>query len=228
MAHCCPIYSYSYREAVIDGCLIDHEPPINLTTYLAEHGIHWKRGAQVPLFNPQTVTKSLVELDDEVNLEIDSFNRTVVTENFNRVVCAELARQIDPTALGKTLIFCATDLHADIVVNLLKQAFRDQYGEVDDDAVVKITGTADKPQKLLRRFKNEQLPSVAVTVDLLTTGVDIPKIVNLVFLRRVRSRILYEQMLGRATRLCPAIEKEYFRIFDAVALYEALEPVTAM
>jgi type I restriction enzyme R subunit len=93
---------------------------------------------------------------------------------------------------------------------------------------VKITGAADKPLQLIRRYKNEQLPSVAVTVDLLTTGVDVPAITNLVFLRRVRSRILYEQMLGRATRLCEAIGKESFRIFDAVALYEALEPVTTM
>lgn len=217
-----------HYEAVIDGCLIDHEPPINLTTHLAEHGIHWDKGAQVSLFNPETLTQDLVELDDEVNLEIDSFNRTVVTEDFNRVIYAELARHIDPSDPGKTLIFCATDLHADIVVRLLKEAFQTQYGEVDDDAVVKVTGTADKPQKLLRRFKNEQLPSVAVTVDLLTTGVDVPRIVNLVFLRRVRSRILYDQMMGRATRLCPAIEKEVFRIFDAVALYEALEPVTQM
>ncbi len=223
-----PIFTYSYREAVIDGCLIDHEPPINLTTYLGEHGIHWDKGAQVPLFDPETVTKNLVELDDDVDLEIDSFNRTVVTENFNRVICAELARQIDPNDLGKTLIFCATDLHADMVVKLLKEAFQAEYGEVDDDAVVKITGSADKPQKLLRRYKNEHIPTVAVTVDLLTTGVDVPKIVNLVFLRRVRSRILYEQMIGRATRLCPEIEKDSFRIFDAVALYEALEPVTQM
>jgi type I restriction enzyme R subunit len=69
---------------------------------------------------------------------------------------------------------------------------------------------------------------VAVTVDLLTTGVDVHRITNLVFLRRVRSRILYEQMIGRATRLCPDIEKETFRIFDAVGIYEALEPVTQM
>jgi type I restriction enzyme, R subunit len=72
------------------------------------------------------------------------------------------------------------------------------------------------------------LPSVVVTVDLLTTGIDVPKIVNLVFIRRVNSRILYEQMLGRATRLCPEIGKETFRIFDAVGIYDALQPLTAM
>ena len=81
---------------------------------------------------------------------------------------------------------------------------------------------------MIRRFKNEHYPSVAVTVDLLTTGIDVPQICNLVFLRRVNSRILFDQMLGRATRLCDDVGKESFRIFDAVRIYEALENVTAM
>jgi type I restriction enzyme R subunit len=102
------------------------------------------------------------------------------------------------------------------------------YGSVDDDAVIKITGTADKPLQLIRRYKNERNPNVAVTVDLLTTGVDVPEICNLVFLRRVCSRILFEQMLGRATRPCDEIGKETFRIFDAVRIYEALQNLTAM
>jgi type I restriction enzyme R subunit len=72
------------------------------------------------------------------------------------------------------------------------------------------------------------VPTVAVTVDLLTTGIDVPKIVNLVFVRRVNSRILFEQMLGRAVRLCPEIGKQTFRIFDAVGIYDALQPLTAM
>ncbi len=66
---------------------------------------------------------------------------------------------------------------------------------------IKITGAADKPLQLIRRYKNERHPNVAVTVDLLTTGIDVPEICNLVFLRRVNSRILFDQMLGRATRL---------------------------
>ena len=102
-----------------------------------------------------------------------------------------------------------------------------------DDTVKKITGAADQPSQLIRRYKNEQLPKVAVTVDLLTTGVDVPEIVNLVFIRRVRSRILFEQMLGRATRLCPDLhgpghDKERFSIFDAVGIYDDLEDVTDM
>jgi len=64
--------------------------------------------------------------------------------------------------------------------------------------------------------------------DLLTTGVDVPSIVNLVFLRRVNSRILYDQMIGRATRQCPAIGKETFRVFDAVRQYDAIQGFTEM
>jgi len=65
-------------------------------------------------------------------------------------------------------------------------------------------------------------------VDLLTTGIDVPEICNLVFLRRVNSRILYEQMLGRATRRCDHIGKETFRVFDAVGIYAALASMTTM
>lgn len=67
-----------------------------------------------------------------------------------------------------------------------------------------------------------------MTVDLLTTGVDVPSITNIVFLRRVQSRILYEQMLGRATRLCPEIHKDKFTIYDAVGIYDAMNKVTNM
>ena len=97
-----------------------------------------------------------------------------------------------------------------------------------DAAIKKITGSVDRVQTHIRSFRNDANPKIAVTVDLLTTGIDVPTITNLVFLRRVNSRILYEQMLGRATRLCPEIGKETFRIFDAVDLYRNLQDVTAM
>lgn len=223
-----PVYQFTYREAVIEGWLVDHEPPIRITTELSRQGIHFKAGDQVPALNRDTQQLDLIHLPDELDFDVDAFNRDVQTENFNRVVCEELAKQIDPTDDGKTLIFCATDEHADLVVKLLKAALDARYGGVDDDAVLKITGKADRPHEAIRRLKNERHPNIAVTVDLLTTGIDVPKIVNLVFLRRVRSRILYEQMLGRATRLCPEIKKDRFRIYDAVDLYAALEPFSSM
>ena len=228
-----PVYQYSYRQAVIDGWLVDHEPPVRIVTKLAEDGITWKKDEEMTFYTPATGEIDTINAPDEVNVEIDEFNKRVVTENFNRVVCKEIAEHIDPSLPGKTIVFCATDPHADMVVDLLKQAFTAQYGSVEDDAVVKITAAADKPLKLIRRYKNERLPNVAVTVDLLTTGIDVWEVVNLVFIRRVRSRILFEQMLGRATRLCPDLygpgeDKQVFRIFDAVDLYAALKPYTDM
>ncbi len=228
-----PVYQYTYRQAVVDGWLVDHEPPVRIVTELSRSGIRWRAGEEVSVYNVSRSQVELFETPDDLGFEVDAFNRAVITENFNRVVCAALAEHIDPAEPGKTLVFAATDAHADMVVRLLTEAFEARYGQVEHGTVAKITGAADDPAALLLRYKNERRPVVAVTVDLLTTGVDVPEIVNLVFLRRVRSRILYEQMLGRATRLRPDLhgpgeDKEVFRVFDAVDLYAALEPHTAM
>ena len=228
-----PVYQYTYRQAVIDGWLVDHEPPYRLITQLSEDGMRWERGEEMQVLDSQTNQLELFNTPDEVEVEINDFNRKVLTENFNKTVCQTLAEHIDPSLPGKTLVFCVNDLHADMVVRLLKEAFDDLYGSVHDNAVVKITGKADKPLQLIRRFRNEQLPKIVVTVDLLTTGIDVPPITNLVFLRRVKSRILFEQMLGRATRLCedlfgPGEDKERFHIFDAVDLYADLKDVSDM
>jgi type I restriction enzyme R subunit len=223
-----PIFTYSYREAVIDGYLIDHDPPMRIETELSRDGIHFARGEHLPLLDAVTGKIDLTHAPDDLDFQVGDFNRRVITRPFNQVVCEELAKHIDPSLPGKTLIFAATDGHADIVVDELKKAFARRYGEVDDAAVAKITGSVDDPGKLIRSFRNDASPSIAVTVDLLTTGIDVPKIENLVFIRRVASRILYEQMLGRATRLCPEIGKETFRIFDAVGIYDALQSLTAM
>ena len=223
-----PVFTYSYREAVVDGFLVDHEPPVRIVTKLAHDGIHYSAHEEVTVLDRSTQTLHKEELPDEVKFDVDHFNRRVITENFNRAVLGELVKHIDPDQDEKTLIFCATDEHADMVVMLLKEALRTKYGSVDDAAVAKITGATDRPLEVIRRYRNERAPSIAVTVDLLTTGIDVPRIANLVFLRRVRSRILYEQMIGRATRLCPEIGKERFRIFDAVDLYSAIKDVTDM
>lgn len=223
-----PIYTYTYREAVVDGWLIDHEPPIRFQTALSAAGITFQAGEEMEMLDNRTGEIEDVVAPDELSFEVEGFNRKVITQPFNRVVAEELAQHIDPTLEGKTLIFAATDAHADIVVNELKKAFAAQYGEIEDAAIRKITGSVDKVGKLIRSFRNDAFPQIAVTVDLLTTGIDVPKITNLVFIRRVNSRILYEQMLGRATRRCDEIGKEVFRIFDAVDLYASLQNLTEM
>jgi len=111
---------------------------------LPTSGIVWKvgeRGGGVP-------TRTAASLDlfttpDEIKLDVEDFNRKVITESFNRVVCEFLAQgPRTPRQRQKTLIFCVNDAHADLVVHLLKQAFEQHYGSIDDDAVIKITGAA--------------------------------------------------------------------------------------
>ncbi len=228
-----PIFTYSYRQAVVDGFLVDHEPPIRIITQLSEDGIHWQVGEEMQMLDPATGTVDLTTTPDEVSIEVEKFNSQVITEPFNKTVCFELARHIDPRLPGKTLIFCVNDAHADLVVLLLSKALSERYAGYDRDTVAKITGRTDKPGQMIKRYKNEELPKIGVTVDLLTTGIDVPAILNLVFMRRVKSRILYEQMLGRATRLCPDLfgpgeHKEVFYIFDPVDLYSSLLSVTNM
>lgn len=225
-----PVYSYSYREAVVDGFLVDYEPPIQIHTELTDKGIVWKVGEEVQVYNVERSQIDLFKAPDEIKLKVDDFNRKVITRPFNEAVCSYLAQELDPSGRRKTLIFCVSSEHADLVVDVLKAAFEQLYGSVEDDAVLKITGNADKPLELIRRFKNERLPNIAVTVDLLTTGIDVPEICNLVFLRQVNSRILFDQMLGRATRLCDfdGEAKDNFRVYDAVRLFESVGDMTAM
>lgn len=224
-----PVFTYSYRRAVVDGYLVDHEPPIRIVTALAEDGMKWEVGDDFKMLDTRSGELETHNLPDEVKLDIRSYNRKVITQSFNWTVLENLAEFLDPKKPDKTLIFCTNDKHADLVVSLLKDAMRARWGAIEDDLILKITGNADRPNELIRVFKNEDNKlKIAVTVDLLTTGIDVPRICNLVFIRRVRSRILYEQMLGRATRLCDEIDKEVFRIFDAVDLYNTLLPVNTM
>lgn len=223
------VYTYSYREAVIDGYLIDHEPPILIKTQLGEEGIKWEKGEKPKVYDKESNSiQELEELEDELKIDIAGFNKLVITESFNRTVIQHLVTELDPDGDDKTLIFAATDEHADRVVQYLKEEFEAIGVQVPDNAIQKITGKSYDPEEQVARFKNEKFPNIVVTVDLLTTGVDVPAICNLVFLRRIKSRILYEQMLGRATRRCDEIGKEVFQIYDAVRIYETLEDFTQM
>lgn len=223
-----PIYTYSYTDAVVDGFLVDHNPPYKFETQLNQAGITLHKDEPIILWKPDESVVDKALLEDDLHFDVAQFNRRIINESFNRVICEGLVDYIDPTEKGKTLVFAATDYHADMLVRLLKEAYAGKGYEVTEDMIMKITGANDNSSQDIRRFKNEKYPNIVVTVDLLTTGIDVPEIVNLVFIRKVRSRILYEQMLGRATRLCPKIDKDSFNIFDAVQIYDTLYQVTDM
>ncbi|MBB6095624.1 type I restriction enzyme R subunit [Povalibacter uvarum] len=224
-----PVYVYTYREAVLDGVLVDHEPPILIQTELSQRGIEYKQGEQVQVYKPETGQVDLFHTPDDLKFDVTEFNRKVITESFNRVVIETLAERISPFGPDKTLVFCATDDHAQMVCRLFREAYARHYGaDFRSEMVEKITGRIDQPLKMIRRYKNDAFPAIAVTVDLLTTGIDVLPIVNLVFLRMVSSRILFEQMKGRATRRCDRIGKEAFRIYDAVGVCENMRHVSTM
>ena len=227
-----PVYTYDYRTAVVDGFLVDHDAPHLITTKLTADGIHLKAGSVQPIYDP--ITDTIIngaELPDDLDFDVDDFNKRVVNQPTTETILAELVKYIDPNEPGKTLIFAVDDAHADMIVNILKRMYAEQG--VNEDAIKKITGSIEngnqkKIREAIKRFKNENYPNIVVTVDLLSTGIDVEKIVNIVFMRRIKSRILFEQMLGRATRLCPEIGKTHFEIYDAVKLYETLSKVSSM
>jgi len=226
-----PVFMYSYRKAVIEGYLIDFEPPYVFQTTLSKGGIVWNKGDEVKIYDPEeNEIKDLGVTEDEIKVEITGFNRKVIIESFNRVILNELISTygILPENRDKTLIFAATNAHADTIVKLLYEEYKALGEDVDKDAIVKITGEVYNREDLLRKFKNDQYPSIVVTVDLLTTGIDVPSISNLVFLRRVNSRILYDQMVGRATRRCDDIGKEVFKIYDCVGVSEIMSKEQVM
>jgi type I restriction enzyme, R subunit len=222
-----PVFNYSYRRAVIEGHLIDFEPPVVFKTKLGEEGIEWKKGDAIQIYDPEeNLIVDAGVTDDEIKIEIQGFNKRVINDSFNRTVLRELitnpAYHIDPDSKRKTLIFAANNNHANMVVRILKEEYDEMGMVLDADAIVKITGDVDQRKDLLRKYKNDLYPSIVVTVDLLTTGIDVPGICNLVFLRRVNSRILYDQMIGRATRLCDEIGKEVFYVYDCVGVTEIM------
>ena len=227
-----PVYTYSYREAVIDGWLVDHDPPYLINTDFIENDAKFKKGETLAQYDPNTneLLNSAV-LDDEMDFDVSEFNRKIVLPDHTHQVLEEVSTYLNPESGEKTLIFAVNDAHADRIVDTLREIYK-PYG-ISNDAIMKITGkTAGGNKKkilqVIKQFKNNQYPNIAVTVDLLTTGIDVPAICNLVFMRKINSRILFEQMLGRATRLCPEIGKTHFNIFDAVRVYEDLDDTSNM
>lgn len=227
-----PVFTYSYREAVIDGWLVDHDPPYIINTDFIANDAQFKKGETIAKYDPNTneLINGLV-LDDEMDFDVSEFNRKIVLPDNTRKVLEEISGHINPEGREKTLIFAVNDAHADRIVDTLREIYK-PYG-ISNDAILKITGkTAGGNKKkilqIIKQFQNNQEPNIAVTVDLLTTGIDVLTICNLVFMRKVNSRILFEQMMGRATRPCPEIGKTHFNIFDAVRVYEDLEPTSTM
>ncbi len=214
-----PVYRYTFDEAVTDGFLVDYEA-IGIHSEVRIKGIFLNEGERVGVKDPETGKELIDQLEDEREFNSQDIERKITSPDSNRKIMQEIAQyalkhEKEKGRFPKMLIFAVNDIphtsHADQLVNIAREVF----GR-GDDFVQKITGSAsvDRPLEKIRRFRNRPKPAIVVTVDMLSTGVDIPALEYIVFLRPVKSRILWTQMLGRGTRKCPDINKGCFTIFD--------------
>lgn len=211
-------FEYRYDRAVTEGYLVDYDV-VNVRSDVRINGIFLKEGEQVDSVDPVTGAKQLDLLEDERAFDSTKIEREITAPDANRKVLLELKSYADEHEkltgrFPKTLIFADNDQpHTSHADQLVDQA-RDIFGR-GDDFVRKITGRVDRPLQRIREFRNRPKPGIVVTVDLLTTGVDIPDLEFLVFLRPVKSRILFEQMIGRGTRKGFHFpDKSHFVVFD--------------
>lgn len=213
------IYRYSTDQAIQDGYLVDYDT-VKIKSNVRMKGAFLKKGDPVGIIDTTTGQEIYDELEDEREFSSEDIERRITAPESTRKIIKEIAKyafkhEEETGRFPKILIFAVNDLphtsHADQLVTICRAEF--QQG---DDFVQKITGSpsVDRPLQRIKEFRNRPKPKIAVTVDMLTTGVDIPGLEFIVFLRPVKSRILWVQMLGRGTRLCHEINKGKFVIFD--------------
>jgi type I restriction enzyme R subunit len=214
-----PVFRYGVEQAIRDGFLVDYEPVI-IKSAVKMNGVFLKEGEQVSKVDTTTGEEIFDQIEDERAFDAGAVERDITAPDSNRKIIHEVANyayghETQTGRFPKILIFAVNDLphtsHADQLVRLCREVFAQ-----GDDFVQKITGSpsVDRPLQRIREFRNRPNPKIVVTVDMLSTGVDIPALEFIVFLRPVKSRILWEQMLGRGTRLCHDIGKTHFTIFD--------------
>ncbi|MBV8819485.1 MAG: DEAD/DEAH box helicase family protein [Acidobacteriaceae bacterium] len=214
-----PTFNYTYEEA------IRHDPPYLCPFKVVKHTTKFLRGGIK--YNELTKTQQ-EELDDQVedpelvDFEKEQVSRKVFNKDTDRKILQNLMekgiRTGDGTRLGKTIIFARNHTHAKQLVALFQEEFP-QYG---GDFCVRIDHYEPRAEQLIDDFKStdgSKNLTIAVSVDMLDTGIDVPAVVNLVFAKPVKSYAKFWQMIGRGTRLCPDLfgpgkDKKFFQIFD--------------
>lgn len=218
-----PVYRYTYKQAVDDGYLVDFDV-VRVRSDVRIEGVTLKEGERIEVVDTEVgTTKNIDYLEDEVSYDASAIEAKITAPDSNRKIVEELKQHVEAHEaefgrFPKILIFAANDLPHTSHANQLVSLCREVFGR-GDSFVAKITGAkdVDRPLQRIKEFRNRPEPKIVVTVDLLTTGVDVPSIEFIVFLRPVKSRILFEQMLGRGTRLCTEFEgpaKSHFVVFD--------------
>ena len=228
------VQDYSHERAVADGVNVGYDV-YRIRTKVTGGGatLDGAPGLFVPIRDRRTHKKRLQELADDLTYTAGELDRDVVAKDQIRLVVRtfheRLFSEIFPgrKEVPKTLVFAKTDLHAEDIV----EAIRQEFGR-GNDFCVKITSktTGAKPKDLLARFRNDYMPRIAVTVDLIATGTDVKAIECLLFMRNIESASYFEQMKGRGVRIISfddlaartpdSLGKDRFVIVDAVGVCE--------
>jgi type I restriction enzyme R subunit len=231
------VAEYPYERSVVDGVNVGYEV-YRIRTRIGEGGSKVDKGYTIPVRDRKTRAERYETLTDDLVYGKRELDRSVIAPNQIRTVLETyrdtFATDLFPgrAHLPKTLIFAKDDNHAEEIVKLTREVF----GKGNDFAK-KITYRIDgaDPEQLIKQFRNDYFPRVAVTVDMIATGTDVKPIEVLIFLRDVRSELYFEQMKGRGVRsinssdlqaVTPDAEaKTRFVLIDAVGVTESRKTV---
>lgn len=226
-----PNYSYDIDEAVRDGYLCPYKT-LQYHSKIMERGAKWDEMSKEDREEAERLMdyeKSLAGLgpDDEYHRDIlpqEIFKYLFNIDTVDKVLMELMEKGLKVKSgeeIGKTIIFAMNHPHAELIV----ERFRTLYPEKEPDYCQLIDNYVNKAHSLILDFEQmDKNPQIAVSVDMLDTGVDVPSVLNLVFFKCVRSKIKFMQMIGRGTRLCPKVfgdaDKKEFYIFDWCGNFE--------
>ena len=199
------VAQYPYERSVVDGVNVGFEI-FRIRTEIGERGATVKAGYNLPVRDKRTRAERYETLVEDFSYTPDQLDRSVLVSNQIRTVFETyrdtLFTELFPgrSEVPKTLVFAKDDHHTEEIVGIV----RDVFGKGNDFAK-KITYRTDggDPEALIRAFRNDCNPRIAVTVDMIATGADVKPLEVLIFLRDVKSELYFEQMKGRGARTIP-------------------------
>lgn len=222
------VSEYPREQAIIDGVNVGEDIYI-IETDITKNGAHIMR-QMIERRDRLSRSKRWEQLDEDVNYVPTQLDRDIVNPSQIRTVILTFKNKLytdlfpGRKEVPKTLIFAKTDSHADDIIQIVCEEFGD-----GNEFCQKITYSAKNPDGVLSSIRNDYYPRIAVTVDMIATGVDVKPIECLIFMRDVRIKNYFEQMKGRGTRTLDkedlrkvspsAVEsKDHFVIVDAVGV----------
>jgi type I restriction enzyme R subunit len=234
------VTEYGHERAVADGVNVGYEV-YRIKTQVTKQGGKVEKGFYVDKRHKETRARRWEQLDEDLAYGAQDLDRSVVVPSQIRTVLTAfrdaLFTELFPgrTLVPKTLIFCKDDSHAEDVVHLVREVFgrgNDFAKKITYQAKHPVTGKPANTESLIQEFRTSPQLRIAVTVDMIATGTDIKPLECLLFLRDVRSRVYFEQMKGRGTRVltptdlqavsgADARAKTHFVIVDAVGVCES-------